>query len=243
MINSNIEHMGRLGNDFFISMASHYIAKKNNLKFNYKNYEAFKKIGIDLYVGEKEYHETIKLTDENFITYIKGKAVYKNIEIMNDMWCQTEEFCKYLEKEFSDRAIRKKIMISNPWVDRYQNNNDLYVHVRLGDIVNTGLTHPIEYYEKTININTFNVGYISSDSIDHDICKYLIKKYNLIPIIKDDMSTLLFASTCEKIILSSGTYSWLIGFLAFYSEIYYPKIINKWHGNIFINKTWKEINI
>jgi hypothetical protein len=157
------------------------------------------------------------------------------------MWCQTEEFCNFLDKEFKNKEIRKKIMLKNPWSDRYQNNNDTYVHVRLGDIVNIGLTHPIEYYEKAITLNSFKTGYISSDSIDHEVCKYLIKKYKLITINKNEISTILFASTCRNIVLSSGTYSWLIGFLAFYSKIIYPKIIKKWHGNIFINREWSEI--
>jgi hypothetical protein len=50
----------------------------------------------------------------------------------------------------------------------------------------------------------------------------------------------MFASTCNHIVLSGGTFSWLIGFLAFFSKsIYYPRIKNKWYGDIFIFPHWE----
>jgi len=53
----------------------------------------------------------------------------------------------------------------------------------------------------------------------------------------------MFASTCNNLILSGGTFSWLIGFLAFYSKnIYYPlDNKNKWYGDIFIFPEWTGI--
>jgi hypothetical protein len=66
-------------------------------------------------------------------------------------------------------------------------------------------------------------------------------KYNLKIIDYDEVNTVMFGSTCKYIVLSNGTFSWLIGFLAYYSNIYYPKIIHKWHGDIFIFDSWNEI--
>ena len=51
----------------------------------------------------------------------------------------------------------------------------------------------------------------------------------------------MFASTCKNVILSSGTFSWLIGLLSYYSNIYYPKIYVKWHGDIFVFSEWTEV--
>ena len=74
------------------------------------------------------------------------------------------------------------------------------------------------------------------------MCQILIKKYNMEVFNSDMVDIVMFASTCKYIILSSGTFSWMIGLFAYFSEIYYPKIKNKWHGDIFVFDTWKEIN-
>jgi hypothetical protein len=58
----------------------------------------------------------------------------------------------------------------------------------------------------------------------------------------DEVKTIMFASTCKNIILSGGTFSWLMGFLAFYSEkIYYPKIKNTWYDDIFVFNDWVQV--
>ena len=55
--------------------------------------------------------------------------------------------------------------------------------------------------------------------------------------------TIQFGSTCKHILLSHGTFSAMIGYLAFYSKnIYYPNIKPKWgHLEIFKNKSDKFI--
>jgi hypothetical protein len=74
------------------------------------------------------------------------------------------------------------------------------------------------------------------------MCIALINKYKL-KIIKDtEVKTIMFGSTCKNIILSNGTFSWLVGLLGFYSNIYYPQIKNKWHGDIFVFPEWKLID-
>jgi hypothetical protein len=94
-----------------------------------------------------------------------------------------------------------------------------------------------------LSLILFETGYISSDSIDHEICKKLILKYKLIIYNDNEINTIQFASTNKYIILSSGTFSWLIGIFSFFSEVYYPKIKVIWHGDIFVFPKWKEINI
>ena len=97
----------------------------------------------------------------------------------------------------------------------------------------------LAYYNEILSGLAFEKGYISSDSIDDDMCKILIKKYNLQIINFCEISTIMFATTCKKILLSGGTFSWLIGFLAFYSDaIYYPKRKNTWYDDIFVFDDW-----
>lgn len=246
-INSMEAHAGRFGNLFLVGMAFHFYAKKNNLKVFYKDHERFKKLGIDFFQPSeptKPFDETIKFTDENFFDLITGPPIYKNVLLCNDMWCQTKEFVFYLRNYFNESTIKDRIMSSNPFAKRYfNNNNDVYVHVRLGDVTDIH-SLPFEYYDIALsNISTFSKGYISSDSIGHSICERLIEKYNLTPIQWDIIETIQFATTCRHIVLSLGTFSWLIGFLAYFSDdIQYPIDKKPWHGNIFVFPEWKCID-
>jgi hypothetical protein len=100
------------------------------------------------------------------------------------------------------------------------------------------------YFEKALSKIKFKTGYISSDSIESPFCKDLIEKYNLKIIELNEIETIMFASTCNSLILSGGTFSWLIGFLAFYSkQIFYPKYTSTWYADIFVFKNWTAIEV
>ena len=122
-------------------------------------------------------------------------------------------------------------------------NNDVFIHVRLGDIQDKW-NNSFEYYNSILEKMSFDKGYISSDTIDSEICVKLIDKYNLNIINENEVKTIMFASTCTNIVLSGGTFSWLIGFLAFYSKyIYYPMDKkDKWYGDIFVFDEWIGIS-
>jgi len=117
-----------------------------------------------------------------------------------------------------------------------------FIHVRLGDIIDLNFYTRYEYYDKALSQITFDNGYISSDTINHEICQKLISKYNLIIFNSNEIETIQFASTCKHLILSTGTFSWMIGIFGFFSKIYYPTIKIKWHGDIFIFPEWKKID-
>jgi hypothetical protein len=60
-------------------------------------------------------------------------------------------------------------------VSRYNNNNDCFVHIRLGDVAiwNPGF----DYYDNILmNLDIDNI-YISTDTKDHNIIKKLKEKY------------------------------------------------------------------
>jgi hypothetical protein len=59
----------------------------------------------------------------------------------------------------------------------------------------------------------------------------------------NEVDTIKFASTCKYIILSNGTFSWMIGVFAFFSDIYYPIMKKKWNGDIFVFEDWKGITV
>jgi hypothetical protein len=240
-INNTSKSPGRFCNHFIRNMLAHFICLKNNLKFNYSYKNEMNKLGINLYSGENTYRNTILLKDDNILDTLNSKN--NNFNIICKDFYQTPEFSKILREHFLMNKNKNEILKNNKYNNRYEKNNDLFVHVRLGDIKN--FNPGFDYYNNIIKNINFEKGYISSDSIDDPICKKLIYQYNLQPFIADEVDTIMFSTTCKHIILSNGTFSWTIGLLSFYSNIYYPinNLEKKWHGDIFVFDDWNGINI
>ena len=239
IINNTQVHNGRFGNLFFVNMVLHFISKKYNLKTTYKYYDKFLNLGIDLFIGSNTYQDNVYVTEINYFDLINKIDNFTNIIVTNYSWFQNYEFCLYLEIYFNTPDIKKKIINKNKFCNRYNKNNDLFIHVRLDDVEDMSSHNSFEYYDNIIKKCNFSNGYISSDNLNSSICRNLIEKYSLKVVNLNEEETIMFGSTCNNIILSGGTFSWLIGFLAFYSKnINYPINIKRWYGDIFVYKNW-----
>jgi hypothetical protein len=242
MANTTCGGSGRLCNCIIRNVFSSLIAEKYNLYFQYELYPETIGLGIPLFINGTVYHNTtIDFKDEDFHKYMHEDQLNSNIFVLRTFF-QNPYCAKYLRDYFYRPDITSSIKIHNKYNSRYQNNNDVYIHVRLGDCeyVNPG----INYYNKVIEGIQFTNGYISSDSLDHPICSELIQKYNLKPLLTEDcIDIIMFGSTCKNIVLSNGTFSWMIGALGYHSTIYYPdpKLKQSWHGDIFVFEDWNKV--
>lgn len=240
-INNTHDHRARIGNLFFLNMCLHLFSIKYNLKSSYKYETEFKELGITFYKGTNIYTKNLLLTEYNFENVLESDVSPKNIIINNNVWFHTHKFCNIINNYFVDNKLFEKVANKNKFKDRYGNNNSLFIHVRLGD-VSDRTSDLLSYYETAIQRVDYNKGYIASDNINHNMCKFLIDKYKLMVVDKNEVNTIMFAITCSNIILSGGTFSWLIGFLAYKSkQIIYPDIKKKWYGDIFRFKNWCKI--
>jgi len=265
-INSTYDCGGRFGNIFIRNFVAEYIAKKNNLKIKYERYDQFEKLGIKLFIGENTYEETLLITDENidniifndniFNIYALNRNIlfkqvsYNPFNLTDYAWCQSSSIISHIRNIVNSE---NRVYNSNPYKERYGNNNDLFIHIRLGDALDLNYNVSYEYYDNIISKiyyadnyknsphNNTGISYITSDSINHDICQRLINKYGLKIYDSDEIDTVQFGSTCQNIVLSNGTYSWLIGLLSFKSNVHYPNIKVKWHGNIFVYPDWHKV--
>ena len=227
---------GRFGNILFYNLVADYIARKIDLNFIYKNENDIQQLGIDLYKGTKIYNEVITLTDENIHFIFKE---VKKCNILINGYFQIPIVATYIRNHIL--LSKESIIKANP--NSLKNNNNLFVHVRLGDIIKFNGQEDYSYYDNTISKIIFDKGYISSDNIKHEYCLHLINKYNLTPFEENEVSTIQFGSTCKHIVLSKGTFSWWIGVLAFDSNIWFPEKRNSkpWHGDIFIFDDWNKV--
>lgn len=234
---------GRFGNKFFRNLAISEICKKYDFKVEYDDEDKFIRLGIELFHGTRQFNNYTLLNDKNFFYFITTPhKMDTSFKFIGPTYCQTKDFALYLQKMFSDPTVRSNVINNNPYKHQYNSNNDLFIHIRLDDAKQW--QHSIKYFETAISKCKFTKGYISSDSPNSEIVQTLIKKYDLNLYHSNEIDTFQFASTCKYLILSSGTFSWIIGFLGFYSTVFYPNHSLKtiWHGDIYVFPEWNMID-
>jgi len=232
---------GRLCNKIFRNVIMNIIAKNNNLQINYECYDEINnKMGILLYIGEKVYDKLINIEDDNFHLFIDRIDLNANIRNKNDdCYYQTQIASRYIF-DYINGYSKNSIIQKNPFANRYQNNNDCFIHIRLDDAAqhNPG----IDYYLQTIKLIFDRVDniYISSDSPQHFMIQNILQTIPKTKLYEDNQNIfhiLQFSSTCRYIILSHGSFSAIIGYLAFYSDsVFYPdynRIKKFWFGDMF----------
>lgn len=181
--------------------------------------------------NENFFTETTIINDNNFNEFLEKKEIL-NKNLFLDGFFQNKEFLQKYENE-----IKNLLNVTYRDVD----TNSVFIHYRIGDIINDRRMLPVEYYEDALESINFNQGYISSDTINHNFCIHLIKKYNLKPIHMSPLSLIDFAKNFNNIILSEGTFSWWIGFLSQAETIICNKRNYFWHGDIFFDR-WKKLS-
>jgi len=236
---------GRLGNQIIRNLAVCLLAKKYDLNVDYTNKDLINKLGIELFSGSRIHKKTIQLTDNNYFTIYNSNNLNCNLDPKNDFF-QTKEITNFLYNYLHTDKIMFNIINNNPFKERYGTNNDLCIHVRLTDATcwNPGIT----YYINAIRNVNFEKLYIATDEINHNIIIKLRELYPASQLINfDEITTIQFASTCKHIILSHGSFSALIGYLSFFSNIYYPEYeLGKiWYGDMFSidSNNWKKLSV
>ncbi len=210
---------GRLGNSIIRFISTSIIAEKFNLFIIYdkKIEKEIKMLGVSLFKGINKHKKNKILHNKNFMNIYNENSINHNI--LSDDFLQSKTITSLLNSYLNSDKIRNKIIANNNFKNRYKNNNDCFVHIRLGDVAhkNPGF----EYYDKKLSKLQFDKLYVSSDSIDSDIIKKLVKKYkNAVVYRSHKYNTILFGSTCKYVILSYGTFSACIGYFSFYSYVY-----------------------
>jgi hypothetical protein len=234
---------GRLCNQIIRNLAVSFIAERYDLSVNYFNKDLIAKLGIDLFSGSNVYDRIQRIHNYNYFSIYNNGSLTYNLEPNIDYF-QTKGIILMIYNHLHNDVNKTKIIEKNPFKHRYNANNDAVVHIRLTDVAkfNPG----IEYYKHALRKITFDNLYIASDDINHNTVQSLIEIYPDAKIIEDDeVGTIQMASTCKHVILSHGTFSAMIGYLAFFSDIYYPSFGNlfKWCGDLFSIKNWVEYDI
>ena len=194
-----------------------------------------------LCVNNYNENDKITLNDDNYFSILNNEELKSNLE-PNNYYFQSKDITNFIYNYLNEDKIKSNIIHKNPFSKNYNNNNDLFIHVRLTDAAH--LNPGINYYLNTIKNIQFNNLYISTDDITHDIIKQIIAAYHNLEIINyNEIKTIQFGSTCKNIILSHGSFSAVIGYLSFYSNVYYSEYEpNKiWYGDMFSINKWNKV--
>lgn len=232
---------GRLCNQIIRNLAVSLIAEKNDLQVTYSSNDLIERIGIPLFNGTRVHQNTIHVNDDQYMDVYNCNNVDYNLD-PNNYYYQSKDIITIIYNYLQTQPIMSRIIEKNPYKCRYNANNDLFIHIRLSDaaIYNPGSL----YYINTIKrVSDFTNLYIATDSLDHNISIEIKNEYPLAKWIHyDEVETIQFASTCKNIILSHGSFSAVIGYLSFYSNIYYPEYEpgKIWYGDMFSIDGWNK---
>lgn len=237
--NNTVGLPGRFCNHVIRNLYVSFLAQKADLKVNYSYESEIERLGIQLYKrGKRIYDTTAIIRDNDFMDYLERPV---NYNLFVD-WCsaQNHAFAMLLFNYFRQSDIRNAIQAANIYKE---SNNYVFAHIRLDDVI----THSpgYVYYDKAVHAaltRGASGGYVSSDSPQHPFVTCLAEKYGLTVFKGDEVTTIMRAAACKHLILSYGTFSWLMGALAYDATVYIPpKEFNTWCGDIFNMPSWEII--
>lgn len=237
--NNTIGLAGRFCNHVIRNLYLSFLAQKSNLAVKYSYENEIKRLGIPLFTeGTETYEKTLVIRDEDFLSYMDSNLPHNLF--VDFLSAQHPEFALRVYNFF--RESKGAIQAANVFKDRYNSNKDVFVHVRLDDAASWNPGYA--YYETALKKTGASSGFISSDSPDHPFVTGLAAKYGLSIVKKDEVETIMLASTCAHVILSHGTFSWVMGALAFYGTVSVPPPkYNVWCGHIFSMPGWEIIDL
>ena len=233
---------GRFCNQIIRNMATSLIAEQIDLYVEYCNHDRIARLGIPLFVGNRVYSHKVSLTDDNYME-VFNTAPFVNLH--PEHFFQTREISQMIYDRLRSESVRTSVMMSNPFRSRYGANQDCFVHVRLGDIADTEFNLGLAYYLKAIREVGMFTGrlYVASDSPDHEIVQAILDAYpgRSERVLLDEVATIQFGSTCRHVVLSHGSFSAVIGWLSFFSDVWYPAYEERmWHGDMFsVDARWR----
>ena len=145
------EYNGRLCNQIIRNLCVSFIAKKHNLLVHYSNFDKIVSLGIELFVGKNDYNDTIQLIDENYFEILNKEFLFNNID-PNTRHFQIKEIMDMIYLYLQSNDVKNNIIKYNLFKDKYNNNNDCSIHIRLTDAENNN--PGIEYYLHLFSFQT-----------------------------------------------------------------------------------------
>jgi len=183
-----------------------------------------------------------KISENELITGNTGPTQIFN---MNDIYDHSGKILihgypqRYEYYSFNKNNISKWLTIENEEIYDFPDEDDIVLHVRLGDYVNHGWNLSIEYYKSILKKEKYKNAYIITDDPNNqEICKLIdfgcIVKDNSMFGSMETIADFVFAKKAKKIIISPSTFGWWAAFLG-KGIVYFPCVSFIWGKSPGIN--------
>ena len=238
---------GRLGNKIFQNFVVSWLAERYNLRAHYEYAPQCASLGLQFFeAGERLQEGPEMLLTSGLLRELLQRpagAALANTLVLSEQYYQEAWVAQRLLRAELP-AQRLRVQQANPYRARYGANNDTIIHLRLGD-----LPYPaaLEQYTAALQaVGSAGRGgrvYITSDSREHAMVKALSARLGGASEVLDleEVRTLQCGSTCRFLVLSEGTFSWLMGALAYEAEnITYATTHLRWFGTEIFPPEWKS---
>lgn len=202
-----------------------YFISKHGVNIKYQNHHNLQKIlGHLVPVFTFEPNGSQLATEEDVNDCLQGN-IRCSLSFLN-IYCQTGPVAKFIYENYKSPIVNEPI-------------DEIFIHVRLGDVQHGNRTPDLHYYQKILGDTNKQIN-ITSDSPNHSLIQQLTKQYNVKMYNGSEIDTLFEASKYKTVILSLGTFSWMMGLVASKSKKFYPdpSEYTIWHGPIFEQTDW-----
>lgn len=140
---------GRFGNQFFRNIAVSLIAEKHQLQVKYCQNTLFRELGLELFSGTQSYDEVIDLDECNYFKVLSNPTLNANLN-PNNAYFQTKPISDRIYQYLRRPDVQNRIITANPYREKYQQNNDCFVHVRLTDAAKWNVG--VDYYLQVLSL-------------------------------------------------------------------------------------------
>ena len=223
-----INYRGRLGNNLIQYAAGVILAHRTGLclnteaKVDYSNKGGYKTDSsassriktnfgkvFNLHpVNGLCYTETVELNDNNYFDHL-NKPQPNTGYVLSGFFQHGKLLCDCREQILD--------MYKLPEPKESVSSDDAFIACRLGDCLTTTRTYcSMEYIEGQLKASRhmYDTAYITSDTITHPPLKRLIEEYDLTIYQDEPMDTILFAAQFNNLILSAGSFSYLMAYFS-----------------------------
>jgi hypothetical protein len=203
-----LPNQGRYGNQLFL----YFLSRILSLHLNYKVFGCdYHELKYDFSQKDQfNYSEPIEeITDDTLKNLNDFENIIKN---QNPRKLLLNGYFQIKEIYFQYKELIKK------WFDLPKFNipkDHTAIHLRLGDLLTVHHAHhllPMEYYEHALQMYPFSQLNICTDTPNHEVVFYLMKKYNAKIFIENEKNTKSFLESHNNLILSQVTFSFWSGF-------------------------------
>lgn len=231
-----VKYEGRLGNNMIQYVAARLFSDRHNIPLGaqpntFENFGAFFQFPESTVSNFAVEQVLQKVDDSNFASLLNTTNIPRQHYHFNGYFQQRE----WLENNRTEILN----LFQKPYA--LMDDDQVFVHYRIGDIANDWRMLPVQYYQKALDGMQINGGYIASDTIDHPNCKWLMDQYGLMPYNASPQTTIDFGSRSKNLVLSEGTFSWWMGFLNRGGNVVCNTRKRHWHGEINLSY-WKTLS-